>query len=122
MHEVKLNLQRNALYCRATGSIDPEEARDYVASFKKALDQLSPGFTVITDMRESRPAATDVREIIDEMVRHCEKCGIGCAVRILSEELDSQLGNLQLSQKSRGRYTAHEVHSYDEAIELLGWS
>lgn len=122
MYEVKLNLPRNALYCRATGMFGPEEARRYVSSFTKALDQLSPGFTVITDMRESQPATLDVRTIVDEMISHCERVGIGCAVRIVSEELSCQLGNLQLSQKTRGRYPVHVVKSNDEVEELTGWS
>lgn len=123
MHEVKLNLPRNAVFCRTVGKVDPDEAREYVASYKKALDQLSPGFTVISDMRNTQPAAAETSKIMAEMVTYSAERGIGCGVRILAENMDSQIGSMQLDRISRDLgYKVLVVTSYDEAKEVLGWT
>lgn len=123
MFEVKLNLPRNAVFCRTVGKVEPDEARDYVASYKKALDQLAPGFAVISDMRNTQPAATETRKIMEEMVSYGAERGIGCGVRILSDEMNSQIGSMQLDRVSRELgYKVYVVTSYDEAKQVLGWT
>ena len=122
MFDIKINYSRNAVLCRAVGRFDVAMARAMAEKFKKAVIEVTPGFTVITDMTEFKPMNAETRMAIGEIVQHAHDNGIGRAVRIVSSDPDSQIGGMQLDKESKERgYPVFQVGSYSEAKQVLQW-
>lgn len=122
MFEIKVNTARNAIMLRAVGKFDVDLANAMAERFKEAVLEVSQGFTVITDMSEFKPMDATTRAAIGRIVHHAGEKGIGCAVRILSRDVDSQIGGMQLDKESRDRgYPVFIVRTYAEARKVLGW-
>ena len=122
MFEHKLNLDKNAILCVMKGRFDEEEARQYNIKFKQGVDQLDPGMTVITDLREFVPADESVRLVFAEGTEYALAKGIGRSVRIVNESVTSEVANIQLNKTARTLgYEVEIARSFDEAKKILGW-
>ena len=122
MFEHKLNLNKNAILCVMKGQFDEEEARQYNIKFKQGVDQLDPGMTVITDLREFVPADESVRLVFAEGTEYALAKGIGRSVRIVNESVTSEVANIQLNKTARTLgYEVEIARSFDEAKKILGW-
>ena len=120
--EFKINNKRNALLCVLKGQFDAREARAYTDRFKEACDQMEPGFTIISDLREFQPAKEEAHEILQEGIRHALARQRGRAFRIVNETVGSQVGNLQLTKTARQMgYDVEVVTSMDEVVRAMGW-
>jgi len=122
MFEFKLNTNRNAVLCVLKGQFDADEARQYTDRFIQACDQLQPGFTIISDLREFAPARDDAREILQRGIKYAIDKQRGRAFRIVNESVGSQVGNLQLNRSARQMgYEVEVVNSMAEVNQAMGW-
>ncbi|MDX1569296.1 MAG: hypothetical protein R3200_02350 [Xanthomonadales bacterium] len=122
MFEFKINATKNAVLCVLSGQFDAAEARQYVSKFKAACDQLQPGFTIISDLREFAPAKEDAQKILQEGIQYALDKQRGRAFRIVDESVGSQVGNLQLNRSARQMgYDVEVVNSMAEVNEAMGW-
>ena len=122
MFEFKINANRNAVLCVLKGKFDVDEAREYTLRFKQACDRLTPGFTIISDLREFAPAEINAQEILQEGIQYALDKKRGRAFRLVSENVGSQVGNLQLSRSARQMgYEVEVVNSMAEVSTAMGW-
>lgn len=122
MFEFKINQRKNAVLCILVGKFDADEARQYNEKFRAAIDQLEPGLTIITDLTNYLPAGDEVRSILAERTRYAREKGVSDNVRIVSDDVASQVGNIQLNKTARDLgYEVKMAHSLQEAIQILGW-
>jgi hypothetical protein len=122
MFEFKINLTRNAILCVLKGQFDAKEASEYVVRWKEACDQMQPGFTIISDLREFAPAKDEAKEILQDGIQYAIDKGRGRAFRIVTENVGSQIGNLQLNRTARKLgYEVDVVASMDEVARVMGW-
>lgn len=122
MFEFRINTRRNAVLCVLKGAFDADEARRYVEKFKAACDQLEPGFTIISDLREYAPAREEAQPILQEGIQYAIDKQRGRAFRIVDESVGSQVGNLQLNKAARLMgYDVEVVTSMDQVNRAMGW-
>ena len=122
MFEFKINQAKNAVLCILEGKFDADEARGYNEKFCAAIDQLEPGLTIITDLTHYIPAGDEVRSVLAEGTRYARGKGVAENVRIVSDDVGSQVGNIQLNKTARDLgYEVKVVHSLKEARQALGW-
>ena len=122
MFEFKINQGKNAVLCILGGKFDADEARQYNEKFRAAIDQLEPGLTIITDLTNYLPAGDEIRSILAEGTQYAREKGVSANVRIVSDEVGSQVGNIQLNKTARDLgYEVKVAHSLKEAKHILGW-
>ena len=122
MFDFKINPGKNAILCVLKGRFEADEARDYVKRFKEGIDKLQPGVIVITDLTQFAPGDDSVRAILQEGSAYAVEKGVSRGIRVVSDSMVSQVGNIQMNRTARELgYKVEVVASIDEAKKLLGW-
>jgi hypothetical protein len=68
-YEVSYNAANNRVYLKLTGFLNMEEAQGAVGRIKASMGKVGPGFTLLNDMLEFKPAAADVQVAIGEAMK-----------------------------------------------------
>ncbi len=90
-------------------------------NFKRGVDQLKPGFIVITDITEYAPPSEEVRLILVTGTQHAVERGMSRLIRIVTDSVTSNIGTIQFNRGARELgYIADEMKSLDEAMKLTG--
>lgn len=122
MFDIKINTNKNAILCVLIGQFDYDEAKRYVKKFKAGIDQLKPGYAVISDLRDFSPAKEDARAILQEAIEYSVSKDRGRVIRIVADTVGSKVGNIQLNRASRQMgYEVDIVATLAEAEKLMGW-
>lgn len=122
MFQIRINYKRNALLNVMSGRIDAEEAKSIVKKFQEGVTRLKPGFAVITDITDFVPTTEEVRTILRDATRYAVKHGLGRTVRIVSDNLTSNIGSIQFNRTEKKLGCMSEVvNSMAEAKKVLGW-
>ncbi|MDM8515137.1 hypothetical protein QUF76_02970 [Desulfobacterales bacterium HSG16] len=122
MYQLKINAARNAILCVLKGRFEVDDAKEYVEKFKEGVDKLRPGFIVITDISEFIPSTDEVRLIFRQGTEYAVARRISRAIRIVSDNVASQIGNLQFNRTAKELgYKTEDVNSLEKAKTILGW-
>lgn len=122
MFDFRINKKRNAILCVLKGQFDAAEAREYTKRFMAACDEMTQGFTIISDLRDFSPAKDDAAEILKEGIQYAIDKKRGRAFRIVTESVGSQIGNMQLNRTARQLgYDVEVVNSMEEVNHAMGW-
>ena len=118
MYEVKIHRHKNRLYVTLQGFIGAEEGAQAAEAVIKATQQLTPGFTIITDIREFSPMTPETAEHIQRAQLFAFQHGAKKTVRIVKNVISSMQFNR--TQKQAGAaYDVLTAHSVEEAERLL---
>lgn len=97
MHEVRIDPIKNRLYLKFAGLLTADELRQAVDAGLGALDELSSGFDVITDISDFKVASPDGAQEIERAQRLLKARGMRQIIRVVGAEA---LGKMQFKRTS----------------------
>ncbi|MFC1961075.1 hypothetical protein ACFLYO_10235 [Chloroflexota bacterium] len=117
MYTVRADKTKNRMYLVIEGFLNVEEAQEAGAAAKVVIDQLQPGFDLISDMRTFKPGSPQVAAIMAESQIYGIQHGINRTVRIVDKDT---LGAMQWARISRETgAVVLGASSVEEAEKLL---
>lgn len=118
MIQIRKDVSKNRVYIKLKGFFQDEDVKSACEQILSAVKGLAPGFDVINDISEFKPASSKASEYISHLQEEVVKLQVGRIVRIVGNNV---LGKMQLartSQKAVG-YRAYNVAAMQDALNLL---
>ena len=121
MHKISTDLAKNRLYVILYGFSSMDQVNDTIREMKEAVQQLKPGFDVVTDISNYKPALPEIAQAIQSMQVFLKQSGMRRAIRIVSASTQGpRIASSQFARTSRAvGYEAEIVSSVAEADRLL---
>jgi hypothetical protein len=115
---VKADEETNRLYINLSGSMDIEEGRKSNEATKAALEELEPGFDVITDIRNFEPGSPEAVELLEEGKEAIAAQGCSAAVRVMPESTMASMHFERVGEEAEA-YPVAEAETVEQAEQLL---
>lgn len=115
---VEADTETNRLYIDLTGSMDVAEGRKSNEATKTALEELEPGFDVVTDIRGFEPGSPEAVELLEDGKRAIRQNGAAAAVRVMPESATASMHFERVGEDEED-YPVAEAETVEEAEELL---
>ena len=116
MHDVSADAEENRLSITLAGKFDDDEATASAEATMAAVEELEPGFDVLTDLREFEPSTDAAKEQLERSKLFLAAHDVGTVVRVVG---DSPLANMQFDRTGDEDYEVHTVDSVSEAESIL---
>ena len=117
MFTIEADIEKNRLYVKLVGFFDYDEMKDSTDKTIVEAKKLKPGFDVINDVSEFKPAAQDLLKEIERAQSFLKKAGVRHGVRV---EGKAKLTNIQFNRIGKTvNYIADVVETMEEAEKLL---
>jgi len=115
---VTFNRAKNRIYLYMEGSHDLEEAQRMYDEYAKAIEQASPGFTVLIDVENYTPGSDAVQDIHKQASHLAEENHVGKVARVVG---DRPLGGMQIDRiaKHETRYESRHFTYKEDAEDFL---
>jgi hypothetical protein len=120
MYETHSNIELNYLLIVIRGRLDRASAEALVASFAGHVQKLRPGFSIINDLSEARPAHDDVVQVMKAGQHAMFVAGAARVIRVIAD--GSAASSLQFSRTQREMnvgYEARVVPTMAEALRVV---
>ena len=115
MFDVRVDTAKNRIYIRLAGFMEDAELDQAAAAVRREGSRLKPGFGVVNDISEFKPASAEGAQKIAAAQKYMAERGMGTVVRIASA-----LSNLQFQRTAKGAgYKGLTASSVTEADALL---
>ena len=116
MYKVIVDKAKNRIVMQLKGFMLEEEMIKASNEVKNGIDLLTPGFDVINDISEFRPATQEVRELIKKVQVYAVSKKLARVVRITG----NVIGKIQFDRASKeAGYTGITVDTLEEAYKFL---
>jgi hypothetical protein len=120
MFEIRINRRKNAILCILQGRLSFDDAERYAKKVREGIARLKPGYTVISDLTDYTPSQDDARAVLQEAIEFSIAGQSGRVIRIVSDSVGAQVGNIQFTRAARQQgYQVEVVSSLAEAQALL---
>lgn len=87
-YELRIRKEKNRAYLRIIGFWrNPEQVENYLEDWKKAVEMLRPGFTLLTDAREMKIHPATVRKVHEEAQTLIVKAGVKSVAEIQQDAI-----------------------------------
>jgi hypothetical protein len=117
MYTIKADVQKNRLYIKLVGFFSTEEMKKATDDTISEVRKLKPGYDVITDVSEFKPAGPETVKEIERGQAHFKATGVGHGIRVVGE---SVLTGMQFNRTGKGvGYIPDAVATVEEAEKLL---
>jgi len=117
MFTIRADVAKNRLYVKLVGFFDYNEMKASTDKTIEEVKKLKPGFDVINDVSEFKPANQDTLKEIERAQAFLKKAGVRHAIRV---EGKAKLTNIQFSRIGKAvDYVAEVVENLEEAEKLL---
>ncbi|OGO18837.1 MAG: hypothetical protein A2Z15_07185 [Chloroflexi bacterium RBG_16_50_11] len=117
MFTVRADIQKNRLYVKLVGFFDYNEMKASTDKVIEEVKKLKPGFDVINDVSDFKPAGQDTLKEIERAQTHLKKSGIRHGIRV---EGKAKLTGAQFTRVGKtANYVADAVETMEEAEKLL---
>lgn len=117
MIEIKKNSAKNRLYVKLRGFLQDEEVKSACEQILKAAKGLAPGFDIINDISEFKPASAKATEYITHLQEEVMKLHVRKIVRVVENNILAKMQLTRTSQKAG--YNAYHVSTIQEAEAML---
>ena len=116
--EIRADSIKNRLYLRLAGMMSDEDARKVAEKILAELPKLRPGFAVVNDISELKPASEVATEHLKRAQAASAKAGVKRVVRVMGKQ---SITNMQWNRTLRDTQgmNAEVVASLEEADRLL---
>ncbi len=119
MHKVTVNTTENYMILTLKGFMQEQELQTTATEVLAGADRLTPGFTVINDISEFKPATHASAVVPKDTQAAIFRKGIGKVIRV---EGEAAVANMQFTRTQREAKATYEVlyaATLDEALTLL---
>ncbi len=111
---------KNRVYMTFNGFMDLDEAKKLRDDLAKALEKVTPGFTMVTDAQNYKPGSKEVQEVIASMAKLDADAGVSRVARVVGSQ---PLGGMQIDRLAKetadGEYPARHFETKEEAEAWL---
>src|SRR5512135_414133 len=111
MYLVIPNRVKNRIYLRLEGFMPDEEVHQFVQEQIAAIKTMKPGFDVINDISNFKPASPEAAKEIERMLKFSDAYGTRYVMRVIGPNVISRMQFDRLHRTSDGKYTTIEVAS-----------
>lgn len=108
---------KNRLYLSFIGFFSDPLMKEACTKIEQEVLRLKPGFSVITDISQAKPATQAGNQLIERTQRFIADHGVGNVVRITSPR--SVIIQHQFKRPSEGLYASRTASSLEEAERML---
>jgi hypothetical protein len=117
--DIRADSLKNRLYLRLAGMMSDADAKLVAEKILSELPKLKPGFAVINDISELKPASEAASEQLKRAQAASVKAGIKRVIRVMGKQ--STITNMQWNRTLRDTQgiNAEVVGSLEEAERLL---
>ena len=117
MFTIKADIQKNRLYVKLVGFFDYKEMKACTDKTIEEASKLKPGYDVINDISEFKPAGQDTLKEVERAQSYLKKTGVRRGIRV---EGKAKLTNIQFNRIGKTvDYLAETVETMEEAEKLL---
>jgi hypothetical protein len=117
LYKITKKVGQNRLYV-TIGSMESDEPIKLIHELLEATTDLKPGWTVITDLRETLSPDKEHADLIGPAMKLLKAAGLGKAVRVVGQRKLFP-GLWERTSSKEGGYTAEVVETMAEAEKLL---
>jgi hypothetical protein len=117
-HDIRADVLKNRLYISIKGFMSGEDA--VIISDKAAAEQrkLKPGFDVINDIRDLKPATPKASQLYSRQLDVAKEIGVGRVVRVVGDQVITKM-QLAKALKNAVGVVAETAASVEEAEKIL---
>lgn len=100
-YKISVDQEKNRVYFEIYGFWkDPSELPDYLADWKRAIGELKPEFTVLSDIRKMKPHSTSVTPLHEAAQRLLVEEGLDRTAEIMGDAVLLEFQTRQYAEKS----------------------
>lgn len=119
MYEVVPNRAKNRIYIRLEGFMSDQEVHEFVEKQIAAIKTMKPGFDVINDISNFKPASPEAAKEIEQMLKFSDDYGTRCVMRVIGPNVIARMQFDRMHRTTDGKYITIEVASREEAEKKL---
>lgn len=119
MHKIQTNNQKNRIYFRLSGNVDCRESKNVLDSIIRSLEELKPGFDVISDISGYTPLSMTADTNVASLLKTLKEHGVRKTIRVDSDPNSSSGFASGLLINNIGFNYCETVRTYEEAENLL---
>jgi len=116
-YTVRADVRKNRLYITFVGFFSDDYMREACDRVIAEAGSLRPGFSIITDISQCKPATQRGAETIRRTQEHLAAHGVGRVVRVVAP--DNVIIKFQFQRRGQGYYKADTANSLAEAERML---
>ncbi|MBU1100183.1 MAG: hypothetical protein KKA84_07240 [Bacteroidetes bacterium] len=120
MHRILADNNKNRLYLILSGNVDHRESLNMLDKVIKELENLRPGFDVISNLSTYTPISMSVDINVSSLLKTIKEHGVGKAVRIIDRSKFVVNSEMNFLDKYAGIGNFETVMTLTEAEEILG--
>ncbi len=115
--EVAVEPEENRLYLKLTGAWKQSDAQAYAASIRKAFKAMSPGFTILMDMRLAAPEMPWIQDVHLELQKEAMAAGLKKTAEVFDGHVITKNQRESIAEKSGMHRQSFD--SMEKAVEWL---
>jgi hypothetical protein len=116
MYEIHADVKKNRVYIVLKEFMNDEQMKAAADKTIREIDKLRPGFAIITDISQYKPASPEGAKEIERAQAYAQQKGLKRVIRITGDII----GFMQFQRiASKGGYVVDIVNSIEEADKLL---
>jgi hypothetical protein len=117
-YSTRVDVQKNRIYIDLTGYLSVEQARKLLEEYRNAVDGCKPDFTVLTVVKDFKPGAQEVQDIVLSMSELDENAGCRKVARVIG---NNHIGGMQINRlvSTIATYPAQHFKTVEEAEAFL---
>ncbi len=119
MYQVIPNRAKNRIYMRLEGFLTDQEVHEFVEQQIAAIKTMKPGFDVINDISNFKPASPEGAKEIERMLKFSDEYGTRYVMRIIGPNYIARMQFNRLHLATNAKYITEEVASREEAEKRL---
>ncbi len=114
--DTKADIAANRVYVTLRGFSSDEEMQDHVSRVATEVRKLKPGFVMISDISQMKPATPNGTKMLQDIMQLYRKQGIARIIRIVGEDVIAK-GQFNRLAREAG-IEVHYVTSREQAEKL----
>ena len=120
MYKIETDVQRNTLEIHFHGSFCTDEGKELVADLSRKINELKPGFKLLTDLSQLRDMDIEAHKSIDEIMELCNYHEVSKIVRVIAKDTRDIGFNIMSLFHYSHRVIIHTCESLEKAKQELG--
>jgi len=112
---VTVNIAKKRVYLHFRGSLTQAQAEDLREAYRRAIDQVGPGYTAVSIFEGFMPGTADVQEVISSMIQLADQGGCRAAARVGQGGVFGQMQLGRLQREVQAGYSVHDCETLAEA-------
>ena len=116
-YSIEVDKNKNRIFLKILGFwAKPEDVPNYVNDVKKAADQVTKGFTIITDVTDMKPPPVEVNKVHEEAQKSLIEAGLDRVAEVVSEDV---LKKMVVDRMSKG--SGMQKKTFANQNEAIAW-